>query len=601
MRYISVFVLSLVLAVTCSAQVQGSVTTRIPLVVKLMNGMNGVMYQVPGSNKAEVTLWFKSGSIYENDSVTGINNIIKNILTQRIQSSLRKGYRELNEGTCVFTSASEPEHTIFRFVVDETLLNSAFCLFRDSVFYASFKQIEIDSALTSVAREISGNENATESTFANTILQELFREDSKKLMPLGNSQKFRYIHLYSISKYFEKYYVASNAILSATGKFSVSAFDVSFNSTFSNLPPSEFDPETITKIIDFRPMIYSNQAVVNDTSSITEFKLYWQFPGTYSYQQGSYMAFLFEIMLNDKNNYIQILSKKMGCKLLEAKYEPSSFSGVFSIRLQPEREKLIPTLDWLKKEINRINNTLANQSMINAAKLIFKKQYEEEQQTKSYADKLIRFWPYKESNYYIEMYDSIMDINEREMRSFAAEFLIQNAHFTALRISEAERTSLQIDSFFTDVTDTVRSYVFTYRPNITDLEGKDNIAMFSKLAQWLKANPDVDVLVNGFADKSEYNKAFSDTIMKFIDSIPSFRKTMPDFIKKGYLQPEMMRSLKLLKMLNDYGIALDRLAGTSMVAKTGKDELENMKCSLVLTKMRKVVSNKDYYRGTLPR
>jgi outer membrane protein OmpA-like peptidoglycan-associated protein len=560
--------------------------------------MNGLIYQVPGSTKTEVTLWFKSGSIYENDSVQGINNVIKNILTERIKSCLGKGYRELNEINCEFTSATEPEHTTFRLIVDESNLNSTFCLLRDSVFYATFRQTEIDSALANIVNQIGENEKLTETTLNNKVLQELFREDSKKLMVMGNPQKFRYIHLHSVNKYFERYYVASNSIISATGKLSVSAFDVSFSTTFSNLPPSEFDPETITKIIDFRPMIYSNQAVINDTSSFAEFKLYWQFPGTCSYQQGSHLAFLFEIMFNDKNNYLQVLSKKMGCKLLEAQYEPNNFSGVFCIRLQPESDKLISTLDWLNREINRINNTLANESMINAAKLIFRKQQEEERQTKRYADNLIRFWPYKESNYYTEMYDSVMDINEKEMRKFVAEFLVQSAHFTYLRINESERETLQVDSFFTDVTDTVRNYIFNYRPNITDLEGQDNMAMFSKLAQWLKANPDVNVLVNGFSDKSEYNKAYSDTIMKFIDSIPSFRKTMPDLVKKGYLQPEVMRSMKILKMLNDYGIALDRLAGTSMVASTGKNELENMKCSIVLTKMRKMISSKDYYRGT---
>jgi hypothetical protein len=251
-------------------------------------------------------------------------------------------------------------------------------------------------------------------------------------------------------------------------------------------------------------------------------------------------------------------------------------------------------------EMNRLGNTLMNESMVNAGKLIFKKQYEALKQTSSYVDNLIRFWPYKEATYFLELPDSVLDITPKEMRRFAGEYLSENAHVTGLIINPTDRNTLQIDSAFTVVTDSVRNYVFSYRPNITDLEGKENFAKFYKLAQWLKANPDVNVLVNGFADKSEYNKAFSDTIMKFIDSIPTFRKTMPDLIKKGYLRPETMRSLKILKMLNDYGIPLHRLAGTSMVVNAGntKNELENMKCTLVLTKMRKVISAKEYHYGT---
>jgi hypothetical protein len=237
--------------------------------------------------------------------------------------------------------------------------------------------------------------------------------------------------------------------------------------------------------------------------------------------------------------------------------------------------------------------------MLNAAKLLFKKHHSELKQTKQYVDDLIAFWPYKESNYIVEMPDSVLDINEKEMRHFVGEYMIQNAHVTGLVINSSDRISLQVDSFFTDVTDSVKDYVFTYRPNVTDLEGPDNLAMFSKLAQWLKANPDVNAKVNGYADKSEYNKVYSDTIMKFIDSIPTFRKTMPDLIKKGYLTPEMMRSLKMIKMLNDYGIALERLSGTSMTYSSGSpgNQSDNMKCTLSLRKMRNVISVKEYHYG----
>lgn len=600
MRYNSVIVLFVLffLLNSYSAKAQFGSAGGGPLNIKLMNGMNGVMHPTTDISRAEITLYFKSGSIYENDSFAGINNVIRKIIADRIELALVKKVQGLSNANAVFASYCEPEHTVFRFTVDEADMGSVFRLLRDSVFRAKFTQIEIDTALARVKYQIEKNGSVPSEKFSNRVLKEVFRQDYQKLMPLGNPEKFKYIHLESVAKYFDKYYVASNSILSATGKFTVSAFDTNFNLTFSSLPPSEFDPESITKIIDFRPMIYSNQFVVNDTVENPEFRIYWQFPGTYSYQQGSFFAYLFTEMLNDPNNYLHVLAQRQGCKKLEAHYEPSSFSGIFSITLQPDKNKLVSTYDWLMHEVGRVNNTLVNESMINAAKVLFNKHHQAFKQTKAYADDLIRFWPYKESGYMAEMPDSVLDINEKEMRHFVGEYMVQNAHVTGLVINSSDRISLQVDSFFTDVTDSVKDYVFTYRPNITDLEGADNLTMFSKLAQWLKANPDVNIKVNGYADKSEYNKAYSDTIMKFIDSIPTFRKTMPDLIKKGYLTPEMMRSLKIIKMLSDYGIALDRLSGTSMTFSSNtNNQSENMKCTLLLRKMRNVISVKEYHYG----
>lgn len=556
------------------------------------------MYPVAAADKVELTLYFKTGSIYENDSFAGINNVIRYMVDEHINDCLKKNKNGINPSNTLFTSHIQPEHTFFRFITSENNMGAVLQLMRDSVFKARFRQMEIDTALARVKEQIQANDTLAANLYKKHVLREVFRQDFRKLTPAGNPEKFRYINITSLTKYFDKYYVAGNAIVSATGQFSTAVFDQHLYDALSPISPSEFDPETITKIIDIRPMIYSNQLIAIDTVQTPEFRIYWQFPGTFSYQQGSFMAFLLTEAMNDPNNYLNILAARMGCKKLEAVYEPSNFTGVFYISLQPDKNKLAATLDWLLFELNRINLTLANESMVNAAKIRFLKRYDEQNKTKDFADKLVRFWPYKESSYYLDIRDSIVDITDKEMRRFVGEYIVQNAHFTTLTINAADREELKVDSFFTNVTDSVSDFIFTYRPNITDLEGEENLTRFNQLAQWLKMNRDVNVLINGFADKSEYNKSFSDTIMKFIDSIPTFRKFMPDIIKKGYLRPEMMRPLKLIKMLNERGIALSRLAGTSMVFNKYRSEVEeNRKCTLTLTKLRNIISLKEYHYG----
>lgn len=571
-----------------------------PQLSKLPSGMNAIAMPVLGADKAEVTLSLKTGSVYENDSVSGINNAVASIIAERINIYLKRSNHPINSNNTAFTLYTQPEHTLFKFTCSESHIPLCLTLLRDSVFTATFSQPEIDTILARIKGEIKRNDSIPLKVFEANLLKEIFRKDFEKVNPIGNPDEFPRINLATLLKHYKRYYIGNNANVIVTGKVTLASFNDIFLSTFGTLPTSDFDPETIIKIVDFHPMIYNNQFIVNANVPNPEFQICWQFPGTTSHQQGAYCAFLFASILNDKNNYLHVLANKMGCRKFEVRYEPSSFSGIFRIIIQPDTNKLQSTYDWLRFELSRIHSTLINESMVNAGKLLFKKDYEAIKKTKQYPEWIVKFWPFKDERFFIDVADSVMDINEREMKRFVSEYMIENANVTGLLINEADRQALNVDSFFTDVTETVGDYTFTYRPNITNLEGGDNQTKLRNLTQWLKANQDIQVTINGFSDRSEYNSIKDDTVLHFIDSIPTFRKTMPDIFKKGSFRPEMLRSLKIIKHLADSGVSLDRLSGTSMSTKSedAKDELGNMKCTLRFVKMRRIVSLKEYHYGT---
>lgn len=578
---------------------QANTSAVKPQFAKLSNGINIVAMPVAGTDKAEITLSLKTGSVYENDSMSGINNVIASIIAERINTYLNRKNRSITSANTVFTTLFEPEHTNFKLVCYESYVPYCFTLLRDSVFKAQFTQPEIDTALARVKEILRINDTIPDKVFERKLTAEVFKKDFDKMNILGNEDEFQNINLDALLKHYKRYYISGNAIVVATGRLSAATVIDAFTNVFNGLPLNEFDPESITKIIDFHPMIYNNQIIVNKDIPNPEFQICWQFPGTGSYRQGSYCAFLFTTIMKDDNNYLQVIARKMGCKKFEVKYEPSSFNGVFRITFQPDTAKLAETFNWLMYEMTRIHKTLINESMMNAGKLIFKREYDAIKLTKTYPEAIVRFWPYKDERYYVDLADSLKDVGEKEMRRFVGEYIVENAHVSGLLISAADRSRLNVDSFFAEVTEAVGDYNFTYRPNITDLEGADNQLKLRNLTQWLKANPDIQITVNGFSDRSEYNRLKDDTILHFIDSIPTFRKTMPDIFRKGTFRPEMLRSLKIIKHLVDAGIPLDRLSGTSLAAKSNdtKEELANMQCTLRFVKMRRIVSLKEYHYG----
>lgn len=570
-----------------------------PQFAKLPNGINIVAMPVAGTDKAELTLSLKTGSVYENDSMSGINNVVATIIAERINTYLNRKNRSITSGNTVFTTVFEPEHTNFKMVCYESYIPYVFTLLRDSVFKAQFTQPEIDTALTRAKNILRANDTIPDKVFEKKLTAEVFKKDFDKIYTLGNENEFQYINLEALLKHYNRYYISGNAVIIATGRLSSANVISAFETAFYSLPVNEFDPESITKIVDFHPMIYNNQIVVNKDIPNPEFHICWQFPGTGSYRQGAYCAFLFNAIMKDENNYLRVIARKMGCKKFETVYEPSSFTGVFRITFQPDTAKLAETFNWLMYEMTRIHKTLINESMINAGKLIFKREYEAVKLTKSYPEAIVRFWPYKDERFYMDLPDSLKSLGEREMKRFVGEYIVENAHVSGLLISAGQRTKLNVDSFFTDVTEAAGEYTFTYRPNVTDLEGADNQLKLRNLTQWLKANADIQITVNGFSDRSEYNRLKDDTILHFIDSIPTFRKTMPDIFRKGTFRPEMLRSLKVIKHLADSGISMERLSGTSLSAKSTdtKEELANMQCTLRFVKMRRIVSLKEYHYG----
>lgn len=577
------------------AQTETSVSGNL-LYQKLGNGMNSILMGMPGSDKVELTFYIRAGSAYENDSVNGIARVVDNIIAQKITNRL-SGPQGI-PGTTLF-SYSTAEHTVYKLVTTTSSVVPCLMLLRDSMFGAKISQGEVTRAVNTALQQLEDAKPSPDFNFTDKMLKGLYKQDHIKLEPAGNTNSLKNIDLLHVKSFFVRYYVPNNSILTGTGACSNTALATQIESTFGGLLKGEFNPENVTKYFGIRPVAFTTQFIVEDTTSTPEFTMAWQFPGTSANIRQSYCAHLLTTMLNDKNNFIQIKAGKLGCKKFEASYEANNFTGILRIKLQPSKQNLIATYKMVSAEFDRLDKTLVNETMMDVGKLKFKAWYEELKKTKDFSEEIARHWEYNDEAYFPTLEDSIMKVSEGRMRTFVVDFFNQSAHITGLKINKSDRQSLNVDSSFTDLDENVSKYVIKYRQNITDVDPGDNELMVQNMLQWLKINEDVSVQVNGFSDEKEYNRATNDTLLQFIDSIPTFQKAKKDVIKKGYLRPEMMRALKIVKYFYDHGISAERLSGTSMVFKSNnkQEAQDNMKCTFTLNKYRKSPSLYEYHYG----
>jgi hypothetical protein len=569
--------------------------------VKISNGLNAILMPNPQATNAEVTFSVQAGSMYESDSLTGMTSLLVKLFSDRISLGIKGGKSTLSPQNTVFTGYATTERAVFKFVTTPDNINACLQLIDDSIMEAKIGQGEINSARNFILQQIEDSKHDLHGIFEDKMLKGLYVQDHARLEVLGTPRVIKEFDRNTVLNFYKKYFVPNNAFALITGNISTSAVEDYIQKDFRRVVKSEFNPETITKIVDMRPMAYNTQFIVEDTISAPEFQICWQFPGTNNNFHESYAAFLICSILKDKNNYIQVKAAKMGCNKFDVQYDPNNFDGILRITLQPSKKNLFATYQFVMNELGRIDKMLLNESMIGAGKVQFKREFEELKKTKEYPAQIIKHWTFNNDSYYPDLCDSVMSLSQRRLEMFVSNYFNQSPHITGLRISKADRQALAIDSVFTDLDQNVSKYVFTYHPNVTSLEGGENKMKLQNLLQWLTTNPDINIQVNGFSDEHEFNKATDeDSILQFIDSMPGFHRVTSDIIKhKRNIRPELARAAKIVKYLYEHGIVAERLSGTAMMFKSAnkQEEKDNMKCTVTLQKERKSPSLYEYHYG----
>ena len=569
--------------------------------IKLLDGFNALLMPSAQATNVELTFEIEVGSIHERDSLNGIANLTLKIIGNKIASALKPGKGILNNQNTTFTAHCTTERSVFKFVTSSSYIPSCIALIRDSLYNAKITINDINIARNTVLQQIEDAKHDKEKVFEDKILRSVFVQDHQKLNILGDAEEIKDVNRAAVLTFFQRYYVSNNTLAAITGNFVPAEVEATLDNTLKNVMKSEFDPETITKVVGMRPITYNTQFIVEDSSGLPEFELCWQFPGTNSNFHDSYSAYLVNAMLNDKNNFIQVKSAKMGCKKFTVQYEANNFSGILRINFQPSKQNLYATYNFIVTEMGRLNETLLNDVMVSAAKIQFKREYEILKKSKDYPLWIINHWTFNNESYFPDLRDSVMALSNHQLENFIINHINQNAHVAGLKISKADRSALNIDSLFTDLDENVAKYVFTYRQNVTNIEGNENQVKLQNLTQWLKTNPDISVQVNGFSDEHEFHTATDeDSILNFIDSMPTFHKVTTEVIKKKRtIRPEMARAAKVVKYLYEHGIPAERLSGTAMKYKssTKQEAIDNMKCTLTLNKIHKSPSLYEYHYG----
>ncbi len=529
------------------------------------------LHHLSKENESEVSFSIRTGSVYETDLSYGINQLVALILEERITKT--KILSNTNRNIYLTPEIVSIDFKCSNALLENNLKDLSACLYTTLILEDEFTwakqqlQTKYDSLQTSKKYK-----NQLD------LQNKLWQNDVYKVFSSIPSQ-FANISLSKANDYYQKYYQKSNSTIAfSTSKENNATFDLT-KKVFSVYTTQLFNPEQIIRLLELKPIInYSQRIYHNDSTKTPTVGVIFQNPGARYDRKGAYCATILAQILANQTDFD-----------LKSNLETHNYFSTLYITKKVSNNQFVTATN----ELNNLIDTLKTlhyltPDMLAAAKDDIMIQFKQvsTQQPFLFLKEIAKFRFTSDEKYITSFADSIQTVKMEDMQRYLYEYFINKAGVHFVNTDETSLANAIAKEKVYDIDESIKDLKCMFELNKVDLSGDSNLIVIDKITQWMKMNTDAYLLINGFADKGEYHKIKDDEVSRFIDSVPDFKKVKPFIIKTKTLKPEMMRALKVMKLIYDNGIPITRLKGTSLVLSSQNDEesIENKKCTFDIDK-----------------
>lgn len=536
------------------------------------------MHHLSKENESEVSFSIRTGSVYERDSSYGINQLVVLILEKRITKtkSLATSQHRIN---------LTPEIVSIDFKCSNTLLENNL----KDLTACLYGTLILENELTWAKEELNTRYNSAQKSLeykSHLDLQnKLWQNDAYKVFANSIPPQFANISLSRANDYYEKYYQKSNSTIAfSTSKENSATFEMT-KKIFAAYNTQFFNPDQIIRLLELKPIInYSQRIYFNESTSTPSVGVIFQNPGVRYDRKGSYCATILA----------QILAKQTDFDL-KSNLESHNYFSTLYITKDVLNNQFVTATNELNKLIDTLKTLqYITPDMLAAAKDDIMTQHKKvsTQQPFLFLKEIAKYRFTSDEKYIISFADSIQSVKMEDMQRYLYEYFINKAGVHFVNTDETSLANVIAKEKVYDIDESIKNLKCMFELNKVEMSGDSNFIVIEKITQWMKMNTDAYLLINGFADKGEYPKVKDDEISRFMDSVPDFKKVKPFIVKTKTLRPEMMRALRVMKLIYDNGIPITRLKGTSMVLSSDNDQesIENKKCTFDIDKRKSSIA-----------
>ena len=597
MKYCHYILTSLLILLCHAATIEAQGNNDAYRVVRSSNGQSFLLNGKAGGSAIYTDISFRMGPVYEFDSVSGISMLISDVISSRIKAALKADGKSIK-----YSGTVDPEQIGFHFESSLADLDYVLNLANDKITQPKFDDEAVEEAKTEFSNDLDSLRNTETYKTESRVLKIVWGNDYKRLNKFGDQSTYKKIKAAELAEFHKHYFLPFNNTFTVLGTYPENEVLGKLDRTFKDYKSREFNPELITRVLDFKPIINTIQVISATGSDPGIATITFQNPGARQDRDATYSAYVLTQMINDKDGSIQKSMGMAGLKGFKAIYAENNFYGTFVLTAQVPNNNFA---DAFGKMTQLIADITQKDYFIPADIEKARKDIEIEyaglkaNDQRTFMSMVAQYRFSNDENYFASFADSIKDVTVDHMRKYVEDYFTNHSGVRNLTASAESIKNAAPDQQYFAMDESIGDSMFVYDLNKADIETEEAKQKLRMVIQWMKINTDMHVQINGFSDKGEFTKAYDDSVIRFIDSTATFHKAMPDATKKGCLRIEMMRAMKIAKALYEAGITEDRISGTSMVFSSDTKEAAaaNRKCTLSFEKIKPRLSLYEYHFG----
>ncbi len=212
--------------------------------VVLDNGLVVVFKEVHTAPLVAVQLWVKTGSIHEGEYLgSGISHFIEHML---FKGTKRRGVgdigRQVSAAGGEMGGYTSMDRTVYHMVMPEDKAELSLDILSDAAANAAFDSVEMEKEKEVILREMDMCEDDPDKYLSRKIWQVAFSHHPYQHPVIGYKEMFLKLTRDDLLKYYQRFYVPNNMILSVVGDFNRSWMLKNINKYFKDFERTSISP-----------------------------------------------------------------------------------------------------------------------------------------------------------------------------------------------------------------------------------------------------------------------------------------------------------------------------------------------------------------------
>ncbi|WP_419742724.1 M16 family metallopeptidase [Paraclostridium dentum] len=208
----------------------------------LSNGLTIIGEEIPYLKSITLGVWVNAGSRIENEELGGISHFIEHMLFKgtknRTSKEIASTIDNLGGQINAFTSK---ECTCYYVKLLDEHIDIGIDILSDMFLNPLFDEKDIDKERQVIIEELKMYEDSPEDLVYDLLMEGIYKTDALGMNIIGTEESLYNINRNTIKDYFNKYYVASNSVISISGNFKFEEMVKLIESKFKDLAMGNVD------------------------------------------------------------------------------------------------------------------------------------------------------------------------------------------------------------------------------------------------------------------------------------------------------------------------------------------------------------------------